>query len=40
MTSQMVHTLMVKKPPQSQWTCQNQFVQNDGMVFLKPIQIK
>ncbi len=29
MTNQMVFILLVKRPPQSQWTCQNELVQND-----------
>jgi hypothetical protein len=40
MNNQMVHTLLLKKSPQSQWKCQNQLVQNDKMVFMMPIQIK
>ncbi len=34
-----IHTLLVKKPPQSQQTSQNQLVQNDEMIFLTPIKI-
>ncbi len=36
MTNQMVQ---LKKPPQSPQTCQNQLVQNDGMVFSMLVQI-
>jgi hypothetical protein len=35
----MVHILLVKKPPQSQWTCQNRLVQNDKVVFFTHVQI-